>query len=77
MITVLDELPGVDENVGGVQTDASSLGLVIGVVAITLIVAGCVAWDFISRRRKVSQTNTETAEEVVKEQSEEDTNSQE
>ena len=77
MITVLDELPVVDDNIGGVATDASSLGLVIGVVAITLIVAGCVAWDFISRRRKVAQTNTETVEETVNERSEEDTNSQE
>ena len=79
MITVLDELPVVDDGIDGAGTDASSLGLVIGVIAITLIVVGCVAWDFISRRRKVAQTDTKTTEEVVNEQSanEEDTNSQE
>ena len=79
MITVLDELPVVNDGIDGAGTDTSSLGLVIGVIAITLIVVGCVTWDFISRRRKVAQTDTKTTEEVVNEQSanEEDTNSQE
>ncbi|MBQ8685407.1 MAG: leucine-rich repeat protein [Clostridia bacterium] len=71
MITVLDELP-VENNGAIVEKDSNTLGLIVGVIAITLVVVGCVAWDFVSRRRKAKVT--EGAEETLEAETTEEDN---